>query len=79
MLKADVLKYFGHEEGKRTGGINKLAQVMGVDNSAISQWGEHIPMKKAKKLDEFLSNERNLKVFKLSPWGRPVFDVNDYV
>ena len=78
MLKKDVLEYFGHEEGKRTGGINKLSAVLKVSMGAISQWGDVVPVIQAIRLDKLLSSKELRKEQGLPARGRPQFNSNDY-
>ena len=78
MLKKDVLEYFGHEEGKRTGGINKLSAVLTVSNAAISQWGDVVPVIQAIRLDKLLDSKGVRKEHGLPARGRPQFNSNDY-
>lgn len=78
MLKKDVLEYFGHEEGRRTGGINKLSAVLNVSMGAISQWGEVVPVIQAIRLDKLLDSKGLRKEHDLPAKGRPKFNSNDY-
>ena len=78
MLKKDVLEYFGHEEGKRTGGINKLSAVLRVSMGAISQWGDVVPVIQAIRLDKLLDSKELRKEHGLQAKGRPQFNPGDY-
>jgi len=78
MLKKDVLDYLQHHEGMRDGAKSKLASILNVTTSAISQWGNRIPMMQARRLDKFLRVRSNLKQFDLPSKDRPQFDINDY-
>jgi DNA-binding transcriptional regulator YdaS (Cro superfamily) len=49
MKKSLAIKYFG--------GVVKLASVLAVSHSSVSQWGEIIPEKQALKLEKITSGE----------------------
>ena len=78
MLKKDVLDYLDHKEGLRDVAKSKLASILNVTTSAISQWGNRIPMGQARRLDKFLRVRSNLKQFDLTAKGRPTFNIDDY-
>ena len=78
MLKKDVLDYLGHEEGLRDGAKSLLASLLDVTTSAISQWGDLIPMHQARRLHKLLRDKKILKQFNLSVKGRTTFNIDDY-
>ena len=43
MKKKDVIEYFG--------GVGKTAIVLGVLQSAVSQWGENVPQRRAFEIE----------------------------
>ena len=43
MNKNDVIKHFG--------GASKVAEALGILNSAVSQWGDEIPMRRAFEIE----------------------------
>jgi DNA-binding transcriptional regulator YdaS (Cro superfamily) len=52
MKKKDAVKYFG--------GVSKLAAALGILHSAVSQWGEDIPQRRAFEIERI--TEGALKV-----------------
>jgi len=49
MNKKDVIKHFG--------GANKVAQALGILNSAVSQWGDEIPMRRAFEIERITNGK----------------------
>ncbi|RXJ70762.1 Cro/Cl family transcriptional regulator [Veronia nyctiphanis] len=43
MNKSDAIKFFGNQ--------TKLAEALGITNSSISQWGEHVPPLRAFQIE----------------------------
>ncbi|WP_271270514.1 Cro/CI family transcriptional regulator [Aliamphritea hakodatensis] len=43
----DAVNFFG---GWGKGGVQKLAEALGITHGAISQWGEYLPERRALKL-----------------------------
>ncbi len=49
MKKQDAITYFG--------GAGKLASALGILHSAVSQWGEDIPMRRAFELERITDGQ----------------------
>lgn len=43
MTKSEAVKHFG--------GVVRLAEVLGIQSQAVSQWGEQIPMRRAYEIE----------------------------
>ncbi len=60
MRKQDVIQYFGDQ--------TSVAVALGIEQSAVSQWGELIPEKRAVRLERLAGGvERNGVVLRYEP------------
>lgn len=60
MKKQDVIRYFGDQ--------TSVAAALGIEQSAVSQWGELIPEKRAVRLERLADGvERNGVVLSYEP------------
>lgn len=62
MKKQDAINHFG--------GVGKVAEALGIFHTAVSQWGEDVPMRRAFELESITNG--SLK----SGFSAPVAEVN---
>lgn len=49
MKKQNAIKHFG--------GVSKLAAALGILHSAVSQWGENVPVRRAFEIERITNGE----------------------
>lgn len=49
MNKSDAVKHFG--------GVVRLAEALGIQSQAVSQWGEKIPMRRAYEIEKLTGGQ----------------------
>jgi predicted XRE-type DNA-binding protein len=67
MRKADVLAYY-----KKRGGQVKLAEVLGITQPAVSQWGPVIPKWAAEKLRSITRSKLKFDAALYDEHGQPI-------